>query len=190
MVNRIIAEIKSALEHDCYIVALMSALTLPDICGKAAYPNLGVGARYKKWCDTYVYPKRENDSPDANDHDSGITNVNGKIIYELRCCLLHQGSSDIDGEKCEVEDFELVIQPQNEFEIYVDNIGVIWSNDDFDNRQRHMSLQIRNICRNLCDAAEIYYNAHKEEFGFINCKVVEIHPDAEQPWDYKTKVSL
>ena len=58
MVNRIIKEIKVALDNECYIVALMGALTLPDICGKSAYPNVErVGDRYKRWCDTYVYPK-------------------------------------------------------------------------------------------------------------------------------------
>ena len=57
MVNRIVKEVKLALDNECYIVALMGALTLPDICGKSAYPNLGVGERYRNWCDTYVYPK-------------------------------------------------------------------------------------------------------------------------------------
>ena len=41
MVNRIIKEVQLALDNECYVVALMGALTLPDICGKSAYPNMG-----------------------------------------------------------------------------------------------------------------------------------------------------
>lgn len=189
MVNRIVAEIKVALDNECYMVALMGALTLPDICGKSAYPKLGTGERYKKWCDTYVYPKTQHIDEKGSDMDCGITPLSGKIIYSLRCSLLHQGSTDIEGEKCEVEDFELLIQPKNEFEIYVDNIGAVWSNDDFEHRERHMSLHVRNICRDICNAAELYYQNHKDGFEFIKYKVVQIEPDAEHPWEYSKKVS-
>ena len=189
MVHRIISEVKTALENDCYIVALMGALTLPDICGKSAYPELKVGARYIKWCDTYVYPTPVHIDQEAMNLDHGITNVNGQIIYSLRCSLLHQGSADIEGEECQVEDFELLIQPKNEFDIYVDNIGAVWSNNDFENRERHMSLHIRNICRDICNAAESYYHKHKDEFGFIRYKIAQINPDAEHPWEYSKEVS-
>lgn len=184
MVNRIIKEVKTALDNECYIVALMGALTLPDICGKSAYPNLNVGERYRNWCDTYVYPKTHHTDENGKTLDCGITDLSGKIIYSLRCCLLHQGSADIDGKECEVEDFELLIQSQNEFNIYVDNFGVIWSNDDYEHRERHMSLHIRNICRDLCNAAELYYQNNKEAFGFIKYKISQIDSDAEHPWDY------
>lgn len=189
MVNKIIKEIKAALDNECYIVALMGALTLPDICGKSAYPNMKVGERYKEWCDTYVYPRKQPIDEISETTDCGITHLNGEIIYSLRCYLLHQGSADIESEKCEVEDFELLIQPKNEFDIYVDNIGAIWSNDDFEHRERHMSLHIRNVCRDLCNAAELYYQNHKDEFGFIKYKIAQIDPDAKHPWEYSKKVS-
>ena len=43
MINRIIKEVNLALDNECYIVALMGALTLPDICGKNEYPDLKNG---------------------------------------------------------------------------------------------------------------------------------------------------
>lgn len=190
MVNRIIKEIRTALDHECYIVALMGALTLPDVCGKSAYPDAKVGERYTKWCDTYVYPQIPHTDENGKDLDCGITGISGKIIYSLRCQLLHQGSADIDGEKCEVEDFELLIQPKDEFDMYVDNFGAIWSNDDFEHRERHMSLHIRNICRDLCNAAERYYNEHKTDFGFIKYKIAKINPEAKHPWEYKTDITF
>ena len=189
MVNRIIKEVKLALDNECYIVALMGALTLPDICGKSAYPNLEVGERYKNWCDKYVYPKTQPTDEDAPIFDCGITYLSGKIIYSLRCNMLHQGSADIDGAKCEVEDFELLIQPKNEFNIYADSFGAIWSCDDFEHRERHVSLHIRNICKDLCNAAELYYQNHKDEFGFIKYKIAQIDPNAKHPWDYCKEIS-
>ena len=51
MVDRIVKEINICLENDCYISALGMALTLPDICGRAKYPQWkkhDVGLRYKK----------------------------------------------------------------------------------------------------------------------------------------------
>lgn len=37
--EQIIKEINDCLEHECFLTALGMALTLPDICGKAAYPT-------------------------------------------------------------------------------------------------------------------------------------------------------
>ena len=45
MVERLINEIYMALENRLYLVALNTALTLPDICGKAEFPELGTRAR-------------------------------------------------------------------------------------------------------------------------------------------------
>ena len=190
MVNRIIKEIKVALDNGCYIVALMGALTLPDICGKSAYPKLKTGKRYVKWCDTYVYPQMGHIDEDVKALDCGISHLNGKIIYCLRCSLLHQGSADIERKKCGVENFELLIQPKNEFDIYVNSFGVTWENDDIEHRERHMRVHIRNICRDLCNAAELYYQNHKDEFEFIKYRIAQINPDAEHPLEYSKKVVL
>ena len=39
MIERLVQEIRTALKNELYFVALSSAITLPDICGKAAYPT-------------------------------------------------------------------------------------------------------------------------------------------------------
>ena len=69
MILRIIDEIEKALSHDLYFAALNLALTLPDICGKAEYPDLRTGERYKKWYDENVGvtekpPKCTEDEPE------------------------------------------------------------------------------------------------------------------------------
>lgn len=55
MVNRIIEEIQKSLKQENYLAALTMALTLPDICGKAAEPFLGTGARYKNGIKIMLY---------------------------------------------------------------------------------------------------------------------------------------
>ena len=54
MINILVKEIKSSLNNKLFFVALNAALTLPDICGKAEYPNAEVGERYKNWINTYL----------------------------------------------------------------------------------------------------------------------------------------
>lgn len=39
MVQKIVDDIRVALNNNLYFVALSTALTLPDICGKAEYPD-------------------------------------------------------------------------------------------------------------------------------------------------------
>ena len=54
MIERIIKEINLSLENECYLSALGMALTLPDICGKAEYPNeKSTTKRYIEWFNTY-----------------------------------------------------------------------------------------------------------------------------------------
>ena len=55
MVIRLIQDIRKALENDLYFVALNSALTLPDICGKAARPTeRSSRKRYILWYDEEI----------------------------------------------------------------------------------------------------------------------------------------
>ncbi|MDR0500306.1 MAG: hypothetical protein LBG97_03545, partial [Coriobacteriales bacterium] len=43
-----------ALEAKAYLSALALTLTLPDICGKAAYPFMKSRERYRKWYDENI----------------------------------------------------------------------------------------------------------------------------------------
>lgn len=55
MVDRIIQDIKGALENNLYFAALNCALTLPDICGKAEYPTeRSSKKRYIDWYDKEI----------------------------------------------------------------------------------------------------------------------------------------
>lgn len=77
MIQKMIDEIAVALNQGLYLVALSAALTLPDVCGKAEYPEERVSTRYKKWYSTFV--------PDGNLPEDSV--------YALRCSLLHEGNT-------------------------------------------------------------------------------------------------
>lgn len=66
-----------------YFVALLSALSLPDICGALESPNgRASGERYKAWFDQWVSNKYQID---------GQTSLSGEDCYMLRCASVHQG---------------------------------------------------------------------------------------------------
>ena len=83
LIDRIVHEIRIALSHELHLSALALALTLPDTCGKAEYPNKDYnGVRYKNWCSQYVITDRC-DFPYGQD----MPYLNEEIIYSLRNCL-------------------------------------------------------------------------------------------------------
>ena len=92
MVDKLISDINKALDGECYFAALVTALTLPDICGKAEYPNDITSKRYKEWCKNYVVPHVKPASPYGDD----MPYLSEEVLYSLRNSLLHQGTPDID----------------------------------------------------------------------------------------------
>lgn len=105
MIDRLIAEINTALANGLYLVALNTALTLPDICGKAKYPELGTTARYKKWYHEYVGQYEKSTKSSDN-----MPYLSADVVYQLRCALLHQGNPNVEKAKTGIDRFELVIE--------------------------------------------------------------------------------
>lgn len=56
MIQELIREVDACLSAGCYMSALITALILPDICGKAKYPEMEkqTKQRYIKWYDEYI----------------------------------------------------------------------------------------------------------------------------------------
>ena len=170
MINRIIHEIEIALQNNCPILALTSALTLPDICGKAAFPEIKTGQRYKQWVDKYVVQPK-----DYYDRETGwgIPFLSGELLYALRCSMLHQGDPDLqdeDKQKQYIDHFELLWREQ---EGSVKDTSSAESQIIIINGIEHRinnkySISIREICKRLCVVARRYYEANKEKFDFLD----------------------
>ena len=168
MIERIIKEINLSLENECYLSALGMALTLPDICGKAEYPNeKSTTKRYIEWFNTYVGSYEKFSGPYGDD----MPYLSGEVLYNLRNSCLHQGNPNIDSSKvknsrCKVDEFNLII-------------GSIFSGDTSsvhygDNQQviyRRLDINIVNLCTKLTRTAEGYYRANQEKFNFFNCTI-------------------
>ena len=88
MVDMIVNEIRKALEQDLFMVALTTALTLPDICGNVEFPNEKNWKRYISWYDNEITSnKRSSHGTTGED----MPELDGSVVYSLRCSLLHEG---------------------------------------------------------------------------------------------------
>lgn len=155
MIQKLIDEINIALNQELYLVALTTALTLPDVCGKAEYPNDKTGARYKKWYDTFVADK----------------NLTAEYVYKLRCSLLHEGNS-------EAHDHSDV-----KFQLMTNTYSNPWGIDFCINTEithadgtaeSKITVYVGYLCTALCRAAIDYYNKNKDKFDFINYSIQDM----------------
>ena len=178
MVNEIIREVNICLNNGCCIAGLSLALTLPDICGKAYYPELGNKRRYIKWFD-------ENLGQPKNDFERtlfGMPDLCGAVVYSLRCSLLHQGNPNIKENEFGIIYFELLYQRKegahivagsSEAQIIKDENG----NDKAVNKK--FTVNVRDLCWKICRLAEVCYKEDKDKFNFFNYNLVDI--------DYRTR---
>lgn len=178
LIDRIVSEVRSALSHGLPLSALALALTLPDSCGKAEYPDETNGMRYKKWCRQYVITDRS-DSPYSCD----MPYLNEDIIYSLRNSLLHQSTPNVEQSKiheprCKVDKFELVM---SERDCATGDLSMVAYGKDMHIVRRELTVYVSHLCHILCSAAEQYYKDHKDKFGFIQYSLVDDRNDKFMP---------
>lgn len=169
MVNRIIEEIQKSLKQENYLAALTMALTLPDICGKAAEPSLGTGARYKKWYkDNVVLHEKTSDL-----HGTDMPYLSEEVIYQLRNSMLHQGDPNVDAksireEQCKIDEFILFVD-----EPYDSGLSVVSYEKELNEKKlkitnRKLEVNLVLTCNRICNAAKEYYERNTKRFDFFN----------------------
>lgn len=182
MIERIVNEINRCMENDCYLAALALALTLPDTCGKAEYPQENSSKkRYIDWYDKNVgyYEK----PPKSTNSETEMPYLSGEVVYNLRCQYLHQSTPNIEAarikeEACQIDDFTLLIEKKNEFDSYMDSAAVFSSGTDPDGKNplcqfRSYEVSIRRLCMILCLCAEAYYKENRDKFNFFQYEIVD-----------------
>lgn len=177
MLMEIIKEINKALADNMYIAALSMALTIPDICGKAEYPNEKVGKRYIDWFEENI---GKYEHPPFEDGKTKMPYLSGEVVYSLRNSMLHQGTPNIDKDKIKeetnkIDRFILVRQEKNEFDIYSDSAEYSDQDMSLDKHGVYRSyyVNIRRLCMIICATAEGYYKENKEKFDFFNYVMVD-----------------
>lgn len=163
MINKIISDCEQALNSGLYFAALALALTLPDICGKAEYPNASNKKRYVDWYDEHV--ALEHKHPKIREDSEELPYASGEVIYALRCSVLHQGTPGIDSDKCNIARFRLIWEKEPP--------QYLWSSSGIAVEERQLDLPIRTICQTILNKASSYYESNKERFNFFNYSVVE-----------------
>lgn len=167
MINVICDDIKKAVESGAYISALSLALTLPDLCGKAEYPNDGTTSRYKKWY-------RENVGQYETFEGKEGAYMSADVVYSLRNHLLHQGSLNYDNKD--------IRQEQNK----VDKFLLYFNTDECDGgcsftsyrggtndiQSRSFEVNALNLIMKLRLCAMGYYKENKEKFDFMDIKII------------------
>lgn len=159
-------EIRNCMNAGMYLTALSLSLTLPDICGKAEYPDLGNNTkkRYIDWFDNFVNGYKKSTSPYAKD----MPYLSGEVVYQLRCDLLHSGNPNINKDR--------IKEPDNKIDEFRIKYGGGFGGDtsevsygaDLIPISRSYSLNMDLLCERLCNAAEEYYRENSANFDFFN----------------------
>ena len=158
------------------MAALITALTLPDICGKARDPQeQSTRKRYIEWYDEqmalYVQHK-------WGEEMTELPVLDGELVYSLRCSLLHQGNPNIGGHETSKYDscyFELLWNPGDNRYSALSGTGseaeIIIQNGHEKRINQKYSVNLRELCLELCDCAITYYATNKDKFNFFNYSI-------------------
>ncbi|MDG1567624.1 hypothetical protein [Bacillus cereus] len=159
--DNLIKEIMSNLENKNYLSALALTLILPDICGEIEYPKIKSGReRYAKWYNKHIY---QFEIPEGMEE---LHKFNGDAVYQLRCNLLHDGSSDISEhmkEKHSPKESENFV-----FELTdtTTSFGKTWELEE-DDHILVIKIGVDAFCRKVCSTAGKYYK-DKEQPDIFN----------------------
>lgn len=158
MVDRYVREIRSCLEGGNYFCALALALTLPDVCGNAAYPNGRVAERYIAWYDEFVGSGLR-----AERGFEEVAYLSGEIVYNLRNQFLHQGSVSLETSKIReegnrVDRFTLLLGDGTKLHSWglTLNVADVWC--------RYIMVDVTRLCELIADAAARYFAHNRDKF--------------------------
>lgn len=157
-------EIDKNIKSKSFLSALMMALTVPDILGKLAYPDVEkVTERYIRWFDEnvrnivfgYLY------SNNPLDTDEASPKMNGTVCYTLRCKLFHEGINDIKDKKPMMIN-EFVLSLADEDYIMGDYAGKEylfgkWNQETGEIPEiNYLYISCKGLCKEIVEAAKTF----------------------------------
>ena len=149
--------------------ALMLALTIPDICGKAEYPQEGNTRRYIKWFNSYM----EQYKPSTSVYGFDMPFLSGEVVYNLRNSMIHSGNPNIEVKKineelCKIDQFELRFEKN-----FSGDTSHISYGAEMRIVERGYIVNAYLLCYRLCQTAKKYYQNNMAKFDFFNYKIIE-----------------
>ena len=175
-----IEEVELNIEDGRWQSALALALTLPDICGGIAFPEIvkryrdgravldrnqrptrDVGNQYIRWFNTYAAPFFKVSAQDISPY------ICGERCWQLRCEYLHQNKGFANTEDNTSIRFHLGVNCGTSV-CQLDRISSANSLTD-------IRIDIEQFCRRMCRAVRAYYEAvHTEkDFNLYNTPVLD-----------------
>lgn len=159
--KHLITEIESNLVGSNYLSALTLTLTLPEICGKIAFPKKSPEQRYNKWYNKYVYePMPKTDS----DYIRQIY-YSSEVIYALRRTILHEEDAVEATKKVRKK---LGLKNYQSFNFVLTKSTSSYSKQ-FRGSNTHkkpdvfIEIGVKSFCEKVCAAAKDFYNETKKD---------------------------
>ena len=183
-VREIIESVRNAVAKECWIPALTTALTLPDILGQVEFSEIvfrggkrKVGEQYKAWFAEHV----EHHFADEHGWSEDYKPINPYFTADmcwLRCSVLHQGNDDIKHE------FNFENEEDSEyrytFELRAnacDSYGLLWSSPSPDGKKHktvHVCIGVENLCDALCNEAQTFLETTEDDFKDVGIDIVDV----------------
>ncbi|WP_421547398.1 hypothetical protein [Pseudomonas sp. QD4] len=140
--KRFTESLRSSVANGDWYVALSTALTLPDVCGRLIDPAIPSGKRYPAWFKAWMEPGYTSVLPNVGRH----VFLSGEDCYALRCSYLHEGGGDIASQKARkaLDDFHFIIPPSRGISIHRNLLG------------NTLQLQVDKFCLEIADAVDAW----------------------------------
>lgn len=163
-----ISEIEDNLKNKNYISALHLALSIPDMLGKVAFPELSSSKkRYIEWFDEnvrnisfgYLYSK------EPFDVGEGFPKMSGSVCYALRCSMFHEGDNDIIDSKGNCLINEFVLSLTDEDFVSGNYAGVFpekWNLNGSWEENKFLYISCKGLCKELVSAAREYFKRNPD----------------------------
>ena len=167
MIPTYVNDIRCSLGNKCYFSALSLALTLPDICGMAEFPDKSVTGRYIEWYDKYLGVYMAQGKDDLGGNSPWLS---GEVAYNLRNTYLHQGNPGIESDKVkeevnQLDKFTLMLGDGTVLQTSALNIEA-GTQETGKITYRMIIVDITYLCDSICDCALGYYENNQEKFKF------------------------
>jgi len=131
--ERFTSSIRESLEAKNWHAALFMALTMPDICGNIAYPNLKhAGEKYRSWFQDHL-------------HETYTDYLTAAECWALRCSMLHAGKDKVSKNKGILEALDRIyFTPNPPHKARINNT---------------LTLNIQSFCEDICSAVDAWYKS-------------------------------
>ncbi|CCG47058.1 hypothetical protein HBHAL_4720 [Halobacillus halophilus DSM 2266] len=115
----------------------------------------GSGRRYRYWYDEYIY---KYDKPKVELNDLESLTISGRIVYELRNLLLHEGSLDATAKVRK----ELGVKDSQSLKFVLSNsitsYSKSWSDGDKgEDPDIYIRINVVDFCKKICAVVENVY---------------------------------